>query len=57
MLLRPHGASIDVHVRVDFDRGHFEARGLEEQARGGGYKVGLNTWTGDGKRGSRVAHR
>ena len=36
MLLRPHGASIDIHVWVDFDGGDFQAGGLEEQARGGG---------------------
>lgn len=43
MLLRSHGAGIDVHVRVDLNGGDLETGGLEEQARGRGCNGGLNT--------------
>ena len=51
MLLGPHGSRIDVHVRVYFDGGDLEAGGLEEQARGGGYKGRLNACSMGGREG------
>ena len=51
MLLRPHGTSIDVHVRVNFDGCDLETSGLEEQARGGGYKGRLNACSMGGREG------
>lgn len=29
---RPHRPSIDVHIRIDLDSGHFETCGLEQEA-------------------------
>ena len=51
MLLGPHGTSIDVHVRVNFDGCDLETSGLEEQARGGGYKDCLNACSMGGREG------
>lgn len=48
MLLRSHSAGIDVHIRVYLNGGDLETGGLEEQARGGGCNIGLNTDFGGG---------